>query len=155
MRDCDFEDETSKDVLMTFFMQKIWLATKLRATKEEKEINKIPPRVTLLIDEIFQVPTCQKILEKTFLQSAKFGLKYMFTLHNLEGLSKEALASLKGANTTYTLISGVDKKAFEALEEEFYTLISGVDKKAFEALEEEFSIQGYCLATRAKSRCYK
>ena len=50
----------------------------------------------------------------------------MFTLHNLEGLSKEALASLKGANTTYTLISGVDKKAFEAL-------------------EEEFSIQGYCL----------
>lgn len=126
MRDCDFEDETSKDVLMTFFMQKIWLATKLRAAKEEKEINKIPPRVTLLVDEIFQVPTCQKILEKTFLQSAKFGLKYMFTLHNLEGLSKEALASLKGANTTYTLISGVDKKAFEAL-------------------EEEFSIQGYCL----------
>lgn len=126
MRDCDFEDETSKDVLMTFFMQKIWLATKLRAAKEEKEINKIPPRVTLLIDEIFQVPTCQKILEKTFLQSAKFGLKYMFTLHNLEGLSKEALASLKGANTTYTLISGVDKKAFEAL-------------------EEEFTVHGYCL----------
>ncbi len=126
MRDCDFEDETSKDVLMTFFMQKIWLAAKLRATKGTQEISSIPPKVTLLVDEIFQVPTCQKILEKTFLQSAKFGLKYMFTLHNLEGLSKEALASLKGANTTYTLISGVDKKAFEAL-------------------EEEFSVHGYCL----------
>ena len=126
MRDIDFEDETSKDVLMTFFMQKIWLAVKLRASNIKKEMNTTLSRVTLLVDEIFQVPTCQKILSKTFLQSAKFGLKYMFTLHNLEGLSKDALASLKGANTTYTLISGVDKKAFEEL-------------------EEEFTVHGYCL----------
>lgn len=126
MRDIDFEDETSKDVLMTFFMQKIWLAVKLRASNIKKEMSTTLSRVTLLVDEIFQVPTCQKILSKTFLQSAKFGLKYMFTLHNLEGLSKDALASLKGANTTYTLISGVDKKAFEEL-------------------EEEFTVHGYCL----------
>lgn len=124
MRDSEFDDKTSKDILTTFFMQKIWLATKIRGT--EKHDNKYPTRVTLLIDEVFQVPTAQKILADTLIQSAKFGLKYMLTLHNLEGLSKEALASLKGANATYTLISGVDKKAFNEL-------------------EEEFSIHGYCL----------
>ncbi|GAA0863705.1 hypothetical protein [Paraclostridium tenue] len=46
-------------------------------------------------------------------------MKYILTLHNLEGLSKEVRASLKGANTTYTLIAGVDKEAFESLEKEF------------------------------------
>ena len=95
MRDKDFDDKTSKDVLTTFFMQKIWLATKIRGSRENK--SKYPARVTLLIDEVFQVPTAQKILTDTFLQSAKFGLKYMLTLHNLDGLSKEALASLKGS----------------------------------------------------------
>ena len=119
MRDCDFDDVTSKDVVTTFFMQKIWLATKIRGHRENAKGNKYPARVTLLIDEIFQVPTAQKILESTFLQSAKFGLKYILTLHNLEGLSKECLASLEGANVSYTLISGVNKKVFEMLEEEF------------------------------------
>lgn len=136
MRDKDFDDKTSKDVLTTFFMQKIWLATKIRGSRENK--SKYPARVTLLIDEVFQVPTAQKILTDTFLQSAKFGLKYMLTLHNLEGLSKEALASLKGANTSYTLISGVDKKAFEELEKEFevhgYSLDDLLNLKRFDAL---------------------
>lgn len=136
MRDKDFDDKTSKDVLTTFFMQKIWLATKIRGGRENK--GKYPSRVTLLIDEVFQVPTAQKILTDTFLQSAKFGLKYMLTLHNLEGLSKEALASLKGANTSYTLISGVDKKAFEELEKEFevhgYSLDDLLNLKRFDAL---------------------
>ena len=136
MRDKDFDDKTSKDVLTTFFMQKIWLATKIRGSIENK--SKYPARVTLLIDEVFQVPTAQKILTDTFLQSAKFGLKYMLTLHNLDGLSKEALASLKGSNTSYTLISGVDKKAFEELEKEFevhgYSLDDLLNLKRFDAL---------------------
>ncbi|MEG0181643.1 MAG: hypothetical protein RR657_07090 [Peptostreptococcaceae bacterium] len=142
MRDTDFEDEASKDVLMAFFIQKIWMAAKIRGT-----MHKLPARVTLVIDEIFQVPTCQKILEKTFLQSAKFGLKYVLTLHNLEGLSKEALASLKGANATYSLISGVDKKAFEALEEEFcihgYCIDDMLNLKEYTSLHLIKSNDGY------------
>lgn len=90
------------------------MATKIRGSK-----HKEPKKVTVIIDEVFQVPTAQKILTKTFVQSAKFKLKYILTLHNLEGLSKEARASLKGANATYTLIAGVDKEAFESLEKEF------------------------------------
>lgn len=142
MRDKDFDDEVSKDVLTTFFIQKIWLATKIRGADEE-----YPNKVTVVIDEVFQVPTAQKILTKTFLQSAKFGLKYMLTLHNLEGLSKEALASLKGANTSYTLISGVDKQAFEELEKEFtvhgYCVDDLLNLKQYTALHLIKSNDGY------------
>ena len=54
------------------------------------------------------------------------GLKYVLTLHYMDQLSKEAQSALKNSNASYMLISGVDKKAFEAL-------------------EEEFNIHGYCL----------
>lgn len=121
MRDIDFDDDVSIDILTTFFIQKIWIATKIRGT-----MHKYPRRCTVLIDEVFQSPTSQKLLTKQFVQSAKFGLKYVLTLHYMDQLSKDAQSALKNSNASYMLISGVDKKAFEAL-------------------EEEFNIHGYCL----------
>lgn len=121
MRDIDFDDDISIDILTTFFIQKIWIATKIRGS-----IHKHPGRVTVLIDEVFQSPTSQKLLTKQFVQSAKFGLKYVLTLHYMDQLSKEAQAALKNSNASYMLISGVDKKSYEAL-------------------EQEFNIHGYCL----------
>jgi hypothetical protein len=121
MRDIDFDDDISIDILTTFFIQKIWIATKIRGTMHEH-----PRRCTVLIDEVFQSPTSQKLLTKQFVQSAKFGLKYVLTLHYMDQLSKEAQSALKNSNASYMLISGVDKKAFEAL-------------------EEEFNVHGYCL----------
>ena len=121
MRDIDFDDDISIDILTTFFIQKIWIATKVRGTMHEH-----PGRCTVLIDEVFQSPTSQKLLTKQFVQSAKFGLKYVLTLHYMDQLSKEAQSALKNSNASYMLISGLDKKAFEAL-------------------EEEFNIHGYCL----------
>lgn len=114
MRDIDFDDEISIDILTTFFIQKIWIALKIRGTMHD-----LPRRCTVLIDEIFQAPTAQKLLTKHFVQSAKFGLKYVLTLHYMDQLTKEAQAALKNSNASYMLISGVDKKAFESLEEEF------------------------------------
>ena len=121
MRDIDFDDDISIDILTTLFIQKIWIATKVRGTMHE-----YPRRCTVLIDEVFQSPTSQKLLTKQFVQSAKFGLKYVLTLHYMDQLSKEAQSALKNSNASYMLISGVDKKAFEAL-------------------EEEFNVHGYCL----------
>lgn len=115
MRDIDFDDDISIDILTTFFIQKIWIATKIRGSMYEH-----PRRCTVLIDEIFQSPTSQKLLTKQFVQSAKFGLKYVLTLHYMDQLTKEAQAALKNSNASYMLISGVDKKAYEALEEEFH-----------------------------------
>ena len=133
MRDIDFDDEVSVDILTTFFIQKIWIATKIRGT-----MHKYPSRCTVLIDEIFQSPTSQKILTKTFVQSAKFGLKYVLTLHYIDQLSKEAQAALKNAKSSYMLISGVDKKAYQSLEEEFsvhgYTLDDLLNLKQYHSL---------------------
>ncbi|MDB8804995.1 hypothetical protein [Romboutsia sp. 1001216sp1] len=133
MRDTDFDDDISIDILTTFFIQKIWIATKERGTMHD-----LPRRCTVLIDEIFQSPTSQKILTKTFVQSAKFGLKYVLTLHYMDQLTKDAQAALKNSNASYMLISGVDKKAYEALEEEFnvhgYSLDDLLNLKQYHSL---------------------
>lgn len=101
-------------------------------------MHELPRRCTVLIDEIFQSPTSQKILSKTFVQSAKFGLKYVLTLHYMNQLTKEAQAALKNSNASYMLISGVDKKAYEALEEEFnahgYSLDDLLNLKQYHSL---------------------
>lgn len=142
MRDIDFDDDISIDILTTFFIQKIWIATKIRGT-----IHEHPRRCTVLIDEVFQSPTSQKLLTKQFVQSAKFGLKYVLTLHYMDQLSKEAQSALKNSNASYMLISGVDKKAFEALEEEFgvhgYCLDDLLNLKRYHSLNLIKSKDGY------------
>lgn len=114
MRDIDFEDEESIDILTSFFLQKIWASLKIRGT-----MHKLPSRVTVLIDEVFQTPSAQKILAKNFVQSAKFGLKYVLTLHYLDQLSNEAKKGLRNANSSYMLISGVDEQAFSSFKNDF------------------------------------
>lgn len=142
MRDIDFDDDISIDILTTFFIQKIWIASKVRGTMHD-----LPRRVTVLIDEIFQSPTSQKLLAKQFVQSAKFGLKYVLTLHYMDQLSKDTQAALKNSNASYMLISGVDKKAYEALEEEFnvhgYSLDDLLNLKQYHSLNLVKSKDGY------------
>ena len=114
MRDKDFDDDISIDILTSFFLQKIWTALKIRGT-----MHNLPGRVTVLIDEIFQTPCAQKILAKNFVQSAKFGLKYVLTLHYLQQLSQDAQRAMRNANASYMLISGVDENAFSSFRSDF------------------------------------
>ena len=142
MRDIDFDDDTSIDILTSFFIQKIWIALKIRGTMHD-----LPRRCTVVIDEVFQTPTAQKLLSKYFVQSAKFGLKFVLTLHYMDQLSKEAQSALKNSNASYMLISGVDKKAFIALQEEFeahgYTLDDLLNLKQYDSLNLIKSKDGY------------
>ena len=142
MRDIDFDDDTSIDILTSFFIQKIWIALKIRGNMHD-----LPRRCTVVIDEVFQTPTAQKLLSKYFVQSAKFGLKFVLTLHYMDQLSKEAQAALKNSNASYMLISGVDKKAFIALQEEFeahgYTLDDLLNLKQYDSLNLIKSKDGY------------
>lgn len=142
MRDIDFDDEVSVDILTSFFIQKIWIALKIRGTMHD-----LPRRCTVVIDEVFQTPTAQKLLSKYFVQSAKFGLKFVLTLHYIDQLSKEAQLALKNSNASYMLISGVDKKAFIALQEEFeahgYALDDLLNLKQYDSLNLIKSKDGY------------
>lgn len=114
MRDKDFDDDISIDILTSFFLQKIWVALKIRGT-----MHNLPDRVTVLIDEIFQTPCAQKILAKNFVQSAKFGLKYVLTLHYLQQLSQDAQRAMRNANASYMLIAGIDENAFSSFRSDF------------------------------------
>ena len=114
MRDIDFDDDISIDILTSFFLQKIWASLKIRGT-----MHKLPDRTTVLIDEVFQTPCAQKILAKNFVQSAKFGLKYVLTLHYLQQLSQDAQRAMRNANASYMLISGVDENAFSSFAKDF------------------------------------
>lgn len=114
MRDIDFDDDISIDILTSFFLQKIWASLKIRGT-----MHKLPDRATVLIDEVFQTPCAQKILAKNFVQSAKFGLKYVLTLHYLQQLSQDAQRAMRNANASYMLISGVDENAFGSFAKDF------------------------------------
>ena len=110
-------------------------------------MHELPKRCSVVIDEVFQTPTAQKFLSKYFVQSAKFGLKFVLTIHYMDQLSKEAQASLKNSNASYMLISGVDKKAFIALQEEFeahgYTLDDLLNLKQYDSLNLIKSKDGY------------
>lgn len=116
LREDEFFDKISKNVLVTFFISKIWLASQIRG--KEKNI----PRCTVLIDEVFQTPMAQRLIGKQLVQSAKFKLKYVLTLHYLNQLYTDVQEALKSANSSYMLISGCDKKAFKELEDEFNLL---------------------------------
>lgn len=112
LKESEYYDSLSKNILVTFFITKIWLASLIRNTSSCK-------RCTVIVDEIFQTPMAQKIIGKQLVQSAKFNLKYIITLHYLNQLFWDTKEALKSANASYVLISGCDKKAFKELEEEF------------------------------------
>ena len=112
MKESEYSEKLSKNILVTFFITKIWLASLIRNTNP-------CTRCTIIIDEVFQVPMAQNLIGKQLVQSAKFNLKYIFTLHYLNQLSSDTKEALKSANASYVLISGCDKKAFKELEEEF------------------------------------
>lgn len=112
LKESEYNENLSKNILVTFFITKIWLATLIRNTTECK-------RCTVIIDEIFQVPMAQYLVGKELVQSAKFNLRYIFTLHYLNQLSEKTKEDLKNANASYVLISGCDKRAYKELEEEF------------------------------------
>ena len=100
--------------------------------------NENSKRCTVIIDEIFQTPMAQKLIGQQLVQSAKFNLKYIFTLHYLNQLAPDTKEALKSANSSYCLISGCDKKAFKELEEEFN--INGYELDDLLKLEEYHSL---------------
>lgn len=103
-----------KNVLVTYFTTKIWLASQIRGQLHEK-----PLRTHVLIDEVFQAPTCESVLLNILPQCRKFQLKFVFSAHYLSQIEiiREAL---KASGSSYMLLQGTDKKNFAELEEELH-----------------------------------
>lgn len=107
-----YPTKTHKNILTTFFVSKIWLASQLRGG-----MYKEPKRTHIMIDEIFQAPTAEHILKDILVQCRKFQTKFIFSAHYLSQIDtiKEAL---KASGTSYMLMQGTDKQNFNELKED-------------------------------------
>jgi len=101
-----------KNVLVTYFTTKLWLVTQIRGAMHEK-----PSRFHIIYDEIFQAPTCERILKDILPQSRKFGAKFVFSCHYLSQI-ETIKESLKSSGSSFMLFQGTDKKNYEELKEE-------------------------------------
>ncbi|MBP1924566.1 hypothetical protein J2Z76_000419 [Sedimentibacter acidaminivorans] len=110
--DSKYPTVTHKNILTTFFVSKIWLASQLRGG-----MYKEPKRTHIIIDEVFQAPTAEFILKDVLVQARKFQTKFIFSAHYLSQIDtiKEAL---KASGSSYMLMQGTDKKNFEELKED-------------------------------------
>ena len=113
MPEAKFKSKHVKNVLVTFFISKIWLACKIRGDMHDK-----PLRKHLVLDEIFQAPTSYRALGEMLRETRKFQLKLIFSAHQLYDL-KELQGGLKSGGASYMLLQGTDKRNFTALEQEF------------------------------------
>lgn len=112
------QDEWSsqaKDIITTFFISKIWMATEIRG-----KWNKQPKRTYISIDEIFQCPTAMNMLSKKNIlpQTRKFGCKFVFTTQGLAQL-KQLLNSIIDAGGTFMLLKGTKEEDFNLLKNKF------------------------------------
>lgn len=107
-----YPTKTHKNILTTFFVSKIWLASQLRGG-----MYKEPKRTHIMIDEVFQAPTTEFILKDILVQARKFQTKFVFSAHYLSQIDtiKEAL---KASGSSYMLMQGTDKQNFNELKED-------------------------------------
>jgi hypothetical protein len=106
-----FKKKWVKDVIMTYFMSRIWLATLIRGVQKKPKINHV------VTDEIHQVPTAAKLVSDTITEGRKYGVDYFFTCQFLKQF-KTLLDGVKGAGVSYMLLAGTEKENFTFLKEE-------------------------------------
>lgn len=106
MKESEFPTKTHKNVLVTYFVSKLWLASQLRGSKFSQ-----PSRCNVIIDEVFQAPTCMQQLEYILPQSRKFGLKMLFSLQYANQL-KSIFDSLEASGASFLLLTGCTQEDF-------------------------------------------
>ena len=143
MRTDKFRSQHVRNVLVTFFISKIWLACNVRGSKQDR-----PLRYHLLLDEIFQAPTAYAPLSNILRECRKFQLRLVFTTHQLEDL-KELNSGLKSSGASYILMQKTDKANFKYLEQEFkqkgYTIEDLLNLKRYHALNIICYSDGYSI----------
>lgn len=109
MNEADFNTEQVKNVIVTYYISKVWVASQMRGILHEK-----PLRTNIIIDEVFQAPTCLNTLGYIIPQSRKFGTKFIMSGHYLEQI-KGLATTLSACGTSYRLGYGVNEKDFLTL----------------------------------------
>jgi len=116
-----FLTDNERDVYVTYWLTKIWLALQIRESQfvEQNLDRSKMTKVNMEIDELYQVRNAEKFLAKKLSQLPKFNLKPIISCHYLNQI-KQIREDLRTANASYMLISGSDKKNFDELKSELY-----------------------------------
>lgn len=106
MREADFPTKMQKNLLVTYWITKIWLASQLRGM-----INDKPLRCNVIIDEVFQAPTSMDILEYILPQSRKFACKFIFSTQYIKQLDK-IFDTLEASGASFMMLTGSTEDDF-------------------------------------------
>ena len=123
MKESDFPTKMIKNILITYWISKIWLASQIRGSMHGK-----PRRVNIIVDEVFQAPTCMNTLEYIIPQSRKFGCKFIFSTQYINQL-EDIFETLEASGSSYMLLKG-------ATENDFNHFKSKLDDFEFEDLRD-------------------
>lgn len=128
MREADFPTKMQKNLLVTYFTTKIWLASQLRGMLNDK-----PLRCNVIVDEVFQAPTSMDILEYILPQSRKFACKFIFSTQYIKQLDK-IFDTLEASGASFMMLTG-------STEDDFNHFKSKLDNFEYEDLRdmEKFS----------------
>ncbi|MCT4593212.1 MAG: hypothetical protein N4A57_02910 [Anaeromicrobium sp.] len=124
-----FKVPMTKDVVVTYFMTRIRMAS-----LERCEVDK-PNIAHIITDEVHQVPTAASFFKNHITEFRKFGLSPYFTIHYMKQF-KSLLDAIKSAGASYMLIQGIEKENLKMLEEEIkpFTVEEGLNMKPFHSL---------------------
>lgn len=106
MREADFPTKMQKNLLVTYFITKVWLASQLRGVLNDK-----PLRCNVIIDEVFQAPTSMDILEYILPQSRKFACKFIFSTQYIKQLDK-IFDTLEASGASFMMLTGSTEDDF-------------------------------------------
>ena len=119
-----FPNQSTRDILTTFFISRIWLAVQLR------ENNKDARLCNIIFDEVHQVPTTARFLSNHITEFRRHRLGLILSCHYLKQM-RELLIALKSSGASYVLIAGTEKENLELLKEEIspFTIEEGLKLK--------------------------
>lgn len=102
----------AKNVIVTFLLSKIWVATEIRG-----KLNKKPKPTHISIDEPFQAKTAMKMLadDEILPQTRKFGCKFIFSCQYTEQIDI-LMDTLIGSGASFMLMTGTSEKDFKLFE---------------------------------------
>lgn len=111
-----FATPYSKNVIVTYWLTKIWSAMLVRGSTQNQ-----PKRFHVIIDEVFQAPTAMQLLKTQEIcpQTRKFGCKFVFSCQYLKQIGTID-QTLRSAGASYMLMKGSGKANFNEFKEELY-----------------------------------
>lgn len=113
MKESDFPSKMSKNIMVTYWITKVWLSSQIRGMLHEK-----PARSNIIVDEIFQAPTAMTTLEYILPQTRKFGSKFIFSTQYIKQLDS-IFDTLEASGSSYMLLKGCLENDFNHFKSKF------------------------------------